>query len=84
MLWTVTGILVLVFACGKRYQGNADQLNAEGAATNQVPGAAPVAGTSTTTITNRPDGFVEKKTEVTNPDGSKTVTVVIENPMEDV
>jgi hypothetical protein len=30
MLWTVTGIVVLVFACGKRYQGNEVQLKAEG------------------------------------------------------
>jgi hypothetical protein len=42
------------------------------------------AGTNTTTITHMPDGSVEKKTEVFNPDGSKTVTVVIEKPMEDV
>jgi hypothetical protein len=44
---------------------------------------APVAGTSTTTITKMTDGSVEKKTEVFNPDGSKTVTVVIEMPTED-
>jgi hypothetical protein len=60
-IWTVTGINVLVFACGKRYEGNEDQLKAEGAATNQVSGAAPVAGTSTTTITNRLDGSVFNK-----------------------
>jgi hypothetical protein len=34
MLWTVTGIVVLVFACGKRYQGNGVQLKAEGVANN--------------------------------------------------
>jgi hypothetical protein len=71
MLWTVTGIVVLAFACGKRYQGNEDQLKVEEAATTKVPCASPVAGTSTTTITNSSDGSVEKKTEVTNPDGSR-------------
>jgi hypothetical protein len=98
LLWAITGILVLVFACGKGYQDIENQLRAEGAAANQVARATAVAehpiavkavpiaattpmqqaaGTSTTTITNRPDGSVEKKTVVTNPDGSKTVTVVI-------
>jgi hypothetical protein len=110
LLWMITGILVLCFACGKRYQDIEDQLRAEGGAeggaANQVPRATAVAehpvavktavpiaatmpmqqaaGTNTTTITHRPDGSVEKKTEVFNPDGSKTVTVVIERPTEDV
>jgi len=41
-----------------------------------VPAAAPAP--TETTITNKPDGTVEKRTVVTNPDGSKTVTVTIE------
>jgi hypothetical protein len=110
LLWLITGILVLCFGCGKRYQDIEDQLRAEGGAeggaANQVPRATAVAehpvavktavpiaatmpmqqaaGTNTTTVTHRPDGSVEKKTEVFNPDGSKTVTVVIERPTEDV
>jgi hypothetical protein len=110
LLWVITGILVLVFACGKRYQDIEAQLRAEGgaegASANQVRSATAVAehpvavktavpiatytpmqqahGTNTTTITNMPDGSVETKTEVFNPDGSKTVTVVIEKPTEDV
>jgi hypothetical protein len=104
ILWAMTGILVLDFVCGGRYQDFEDQLRAEGAegaAANQVAIAtavtehpmavntalmrqAPVAGTRTTTNTNRPDGSVEKKTEVTNPDGSKTVTVVVLKPTFDV
>ena len=39
-----------------------------------------VESATTTTITNLPDGSVEKKTEVVNPDGSKPVTVTVEKP----
>jgi hypothetical protein len=108
LLWAITGIVVLVFACGKSYQDIADQLRAEGAGGAAVPNTtavakcpiavkravpiaaitpmqqAPVAGTSTTTITNMPDGSMEKKTEVINPDGSKTITVLIQKLTEDV
>jgi hypothetical protein len=42
--------------------------------------ATPAPPSTSTTITHMPDGSVEKKTEVTNPDGSKTVTVTIERP----
>jgi hypothetical protein len=85
ILWATTGILVLVFACGKRYQDIEDQLTAEGAGgAVAVRLQAPVMGTSRTTIANRPDGSVEKKTVVTNADGSNTVTVVILEPTLDV
>lgn len=110
ILWFITGILVLTFACGKRYQAFEDEFKAEAeqrgparsaaaipvaqperplAIKTAVPIAmtmpiAPIAGTTTRTITNLPDGSVETKTEVVNPDGSRTVTVVVEKPMEDV
>jgi hypothetical protein len=91
LLWLITGILVLCFGCGKRYQDIEDQLRAEGgaegAAAKQLPSATSVpiaatrpmqqAGTNTTTITHMPDGSVERKSEVLYPDGSKTVSVVV-------
>jgi uncharacterized membrane protein len=48
-------------------------------AAHQAPVVAtPAPPATTTTVTHLPDGSIEKKTEVTNPDGSKTVTVTIE------
>jgi hypothetical protein len=43
LLWATTGILVLVFACGKRYQNIEDQLTAEGAEGAAVPSSTAVA-----------------------------------------
>jgi hypothetical protein len=43
ILWVITGILVLVFACGKRHQDISDQLRAERAEGAAVPSATAVA-----------------------------------------
>jgi hypothetical protein len=43
LLWALTGMLVLVFACGKGYQDIENQMRAEGAAANQVANATAVA-----------------------------------------
>jgi hypothetical protein len=84
ILWATTGILVLVFACGNRYQDIEDQLTAEGAGGAVAVRQAPAAGKSRTTIANRPDGSVEKKTVVANADGSNTVEVWLSKPTLDV
>lgn len=92
IMWLVAGILVFIFACGQRYETAIEKLKEENGQPSQpavatttdpeAVAAEPVPATTTTTITNLPDGSVEKKTEVVNPDGSKTVTVTVESPSE--
>jgi hypothetical protein len=89
LLLALTGILVLVFVCGGRYQDIEDQLRAEGAegaATNQVTRATAVAEypMAVNTAVMRQAAVAGKSTtKITithRPDGSVEKKTVVTNP----
>jgi len=79
-LWIITGILIIMIPDQDSHPPNASTTPAVATAVATPTGfsSEPIAAQSIKTVTTLPDGSIESRVEITNPDGSRTITITKE------